>query len=552
MIHQRYVNEYIQAWRTGKIIFNQERIDLVKQLEAEVLVRDDIYFDEDQINKCINYIEKWYFKLELFQKFIIAFIFLKYIERDKLFFKDIVIVIARGNGKNGLISGLADYFISPGHGIEGYNVDVVANSEDQAETSVKEVFNMKEKNKNFMKNFFSWTKTKITGKKTLSEFAFKTSNANTKDGGRPGCIIVDEWHIYEDMKLISTLSSGLGKVKHRRRIFISTNGHVRGGFFDKFIEQCLEVLKGGSKRKNRFVFICKMDDKNEVDNPELWEKANPMFSKPRSPYAEELFDTVMDEYLDLEDDPSGRPELMAKRMNLPQEDSATRIASWDDIMATNKPIPYDKLQHQTCIGAIDFSFIKDFTACGVLFKDGDNYIWDSHQYARRDFVKEANLKPPIEEWEEQGLLTLLDGPAIDIKHMVNYFCEMREKYGLNIIVGDTFRLDIVKTALEAEGFTVLYIRNPRAIYAKLAPRVEMLFAQHKIIFGDNPLMRWNTNNIAVKVKSDGNKDFIKKDEVRRKTDGFIAFVYALWQADNYLEDEVDIDDSLDTLDALNF
>ncbi|WP_031251515.1 terminase large subunit domain-containing protein, partial [Salmonella enterica] len=131
------------------------------------------------------------------------------------------------------------YFISPGHGIEGYNVDVVANSEDQAETSVKEVYNVKEKNKSLMKRFFSWTKTKIVGKTTLSEFKFRTSNADTKDGGRPGCLIFDEWHIYEDTKLINTLSSGLGKVKHRRRIYISTNGHVRGGFFDKFIEQCL-------------------------------------------------------------------------------------------------------------------------------------------------------------------------------------------------------------------------------------------------------------------------------------------------------------------------
>ena len=134
MIHQKYVDDYIEGWRKGLIIFNKERIDLVLQLESEVLVRDDIYFDETQIEQCINYIEKWYFKLELFQKFIIAFLFLKYKERDKLFYKDIVIVIARGNGKNGLISGLADYFISPGHGIDGYNVDVVANSEDQAET----------------------------------------------------------------------------------------------------------------------------------------------------------------------------------------------------------------------------------------------------------------------------------------------------------------------------------------------------------------------------------------------------------------------------------
>lgn len=537
MIHQKYVDDYIEGWRKGLIIFNQERIDLVLQLESEVLVRDDIYFDETQIEQCINYIEKWYFKLELFQKFIIAFLFLKYKERDKLFYKDIVIVIARGNGKNGLISGLADYFISPGHGIDGYNVDVVANSEDQAETSVKEVYNMKEKNKNFMKTFFSWTKTKITGKESLAEFKFRTSNADTKDGGRPGCLIFDEWHIYEDTKLINTLSSGLGKVKHRRRIYISTNGHVRGGFFDKFIEQCLDVLRGGSKRKNRFVFICKMDSKKEVDNPELWEKANPMFSKPRSDYAEELFDTLMDEYLDLEDDPSGRSEFMAKRMNLPEEDNTVRVASWDDIEATNRPIPYDELEGRTCVGAIDFSYVKDFTAVGVLFKKGDEYIWDSHQFARRDFVKEANLKPPIEEWADSGLITLIDEPVIDIQYMVDYFCRMRELYGLNTIVGDTFRLDIVKKALEDEGFIVLYVRNPHAIYAKLAPRIEVLFAQRKIIFGDNPPMRWNTNNIVVKMLPNGNKDFLKKDEVRRKTDGFSAFTYAMWQADNLLENE---------------
>lgn len=537
MIHQKYVDDYIEGWRKGLIIFNQERIDLVLQLESEVLVRDDIYFDETQIEQCINYIEKWYFKLEIFQKFIIAFLFLKYKERDKLFYKDIVIVIARGNGKNGLISGLADYFISPGHGIDGYNVDVVANSEDQAETSVKEVYNMKEKNKNFMKSFFSWTKTKITGRKSLAEFKFRTSNADTKDGGRPGCLIFDEWHIYEDTKLINTLSSGLGKVKHRRRIYISTNGHVRGGFFDKFIEQCLDVLRGGSKRKNRFVFICKMDSKKEVDNPELWEKANPMFSKPRSDYAEELFDTLMDEYLDLEDDPSGRSEFMAKRMNLPEEDNTVRVASWDDIEATNRPIPYDDLIGKSCVGAIDFSYVKDFTAVGVLFKKGDEYIWDSHQFARRDFVKEAKLKPPIEEWADNGLITLIDEPVIDIQYMVDYFCRMRELYGLNTIVGDTFRLDIVKKALEDEGFIVLYVRNPHAIYAKLAPRIEVLFAQRKIIFGDNPPMRWNTNNIVVKMLPNGNKDFLKKDEVRRKTDGFSAFTYAMWQADNLLENE---------------
>ena len=43
---------------------------------------------------------------------------------------------------------------------------------------------------------------------------------------------------------------------------------------------------------------------------------------------------------------------------------------------------------------------------------------------------------------------------------------------------------------------------------------------------------------------------ILKDEVRRKTDGFQALVHALYRADELLE--VDMNDSLDFLNAINF
>ena len=93
---------------------------------------------------------------------------------------------------------------------------------------------------------------------------------------------------------------------------------------------------------------------------------------------------------------------------------------------------------------------------------------------------------------------------------------MREIYGFNTIVADTFRLDLVKTALEAEGFILLYIRNPKAIHSLLAPRVETLFANNRIIFGDNPLMRWYTNNVYVHIKKDGNKEYLKKMNLSAK------------------------------------
>ena len=63
-------------------------------------------------------------------------------------------------------------------------------------------------------------------------------------------------------------------------------------------------------------------------------------------------------------------------------------------------------------------------------------------------------------------------------------------------------------------------------------------------------MRWYTNNILVNVRKDGNKEFLKKDEHRRKTDGFQAFVHALWRADEI--EEIDIEDSLDFMNSINF
>src|SRR5690625_4741304 len=124
---------------------------------------------------------------------------------------------------------------------------------------------------------------------------------------------------------------------------------------------------------------------------------------------------------------------------------------------------------------------------------------------------------------------------------------MREVYGFNTIVADMFRLDLVKKALEDEGFELEFIRNPRAIHSLLAPRVETLFAQRKIIFGDNPLQRWFTNNVLVRTKKDGNKEYLKKDELTRKTDGFQAFIHALFMADEILKEEDEF-----FLDSINF
>jgi phage terminase large subunit-like protein len=532
MISNPYVQDYIDLYESGAIKLNQERIQLLEFIQNKILTRDDLFFDDDMIEKCIRFTEKWYFKTEPFQRFIIAFIFLFHRSDRSVVFDQFFIFMARGAGKNGLISAVCHFLISPLHGIERYNISIVANSELQAKTSFKEIYETIGAH-DILKKLFYRTKLLIASRETNSELQFHTSNAATKDGLRDGAVIYDEVHQYENFDVVNVFSSGLGKVPNSREFFIGTDGYIREGFLDKLKERSKAILEGGELTDSLFPFICKIDVADEAENPDAWEKANPMFSQPRSTYAEDLMKKVISQFQQLATNPSSRAEFLTKRMNLPSVDAAQSVAEWDDILATNRELP--DLTHRTCIGGLDFASIKDFAAVGLLFKVGDEYIWKSHSFVRRDFLRDTKLKVPIYDWEEAGLLTILDGPVIEIKYIVEWFCQQREKYGLETIVADTFRLDLVKTALEEEGFILEFIRNPRAIHSRLAPKVETLFSTRKIIFGENPLMRWYVNNVYVAIKKDGNKEYLKKDEFRRKTDGFQAFIHALFKADDLLQ-----------------
>ncbi|WP_242309220.1 terminase TerL endonuclease subunit [Bacillus cereus group sp. BfR-BA-01524] len=544
MIKQKYVEEYNELYRSGKVKFNKERELLIKYLEKYVLNRDDLYFDDEMIEDCINFGEKWYFPLQPFQKFLIAFVFLFYKKNGRVFYRKFLWMLGRGGGKNGLMSVVIHFLISELHGIPEYNISVVANSEEQAKTSPDEVKKTVRRNE-VLKKAFKATESQTTSKATGSVLKFRTSNGDTKDGLRDGAVLFDEIHQYESNKDVRVHISGLGKKKNPREFYIGTDGYVRDGFLDRLKEKAMKVLNGESRPNAVFPFICKLNDETEVDDLDNWELANPMLSKPLSEYAEGLLETIKEEYEDLEDDPSNREEFMTKRMNLPVTNLERSVAKWSEILATNRSFP--DLYAQECIGALDFASIRDFAACGLLFRQNGEYIFKTHSFVRKEFVdiyygyskKAGEFKKqkfaPIKDWEEQGLLTVVDEPTINPQHIVDWFVEMREQYGVKKIIADNFRMEAIRPLLIAEGFEIEVIRNPKAIHSLLAPRIEMAFANKQIIFDDNPLMRWYTQNVLVVIKGDGNKIYEKKEPVRRKTDGFQCFVHALYRADEIQE-----------------
>jgi len=529
---------------------------LIEYLQEHILNRDDLYFDDEMIENCIRFGEKWYFPLSAFQKFLIAFVFLFYKKNNRVFYRKHLWMLGRGGGKNGLISVVTHFLISPLHGIREYNVSIVANSEEQAKTSFDETYNVIGRS-GTLKAMFARTKEKITSKVMNAILKFRTSNGETKDGLRDGAVVFDEIHQFESNKDVRVHISGLGKKPNPREFYIGTDGYVRDGFLDGQKEKAKKVLKGEARPNALFPFICKLDDESEVDDSSMWEKANPMLCEPRGDYAQGLFDTIMEEYEDLEDDPSNREEFMTKRMNLPVTDLERSVAKWEEIEATSQPMP--DLLGKECIGCLDFASIRDFAACGLLFKHDGKYPFITHSFARKEFVDKyysyskkhdsemAGKKKfaPIREWEEEGHLTVLDGETIDPQKIVNWFIEKRKYYNIKKIIGDNFRMEILKPLFIAAEFEVEVIRNPRAIHSLLAPRVETGFANQLFIFGDNPLMRWYTNNVLVVIKKDGNKEYQKKEPIRRKTDGFQAFVCGLYRVEEIADD---VDFFLDDID----
>ena len=153
-----------------------------------------------------------------------------------------------GRGKVRMaLSGNSWYLTTKNHGIRGYNVDIIANSEKQAKTSFNDVYEMLDDTWEKSKKFFYKTKELIMNLSTKSYIQYNTSNAKTKDGTRSACLVFDEIHEYQTDDTIKVFRSSFGKRKHSRVFYITTNGYVRDGVLDEKVPHS----SGRFKRRNQ-------------------------------------------------------------------------------------------------------------------------------------------------------------------------------------------------------------------------------------------------------------------------------------------------------------
>lgn len=527
MTNCKEIDDYINLVRSGEYPSCKWQYLLCDFVEAR-FAEEDIRIDTEQLAKYLSY-EK-YFPLSLFpwEKFCFALHNCCYRPDGTLRFPELVVYVGRGAGKNGYL-GFEDFcLLTPTNGVQGYNIDIYATSEDQAKQSWTDVYNVLEAHAPKMKKHFRWTLECITNLDTNSKFRFRTSAPRTKDGGRPGKNDFDEYHAYEDYKLIEVAETGLGKRPLGRQTITTTDGDVRGGPLDDLLDAGHAVLEDGEPDCGTLYFLCSLDADEEVDDESMWHKANPSLR-----YLPDLLAEMRKEYAKYKRNPAANTAFIKKRMNRPPRITENGVAPWDQITATNRPIPEEDLIGRPCVAGIDYTKTNDFLGAGLLYRVGDLDIWLSHTWVCAKSADLHRIKAPLREWEARGMLTFVDAPEIPPELPCLWLANEAAKRRSQILIAgiDDYRFALMKRALEDINFYAdkdhgnVFLVRPRDEMRRV-PLITSGFANQRFIFGDSPVMRWMTNNAKTVTSKAGNTTYGKIEPKSRKTDTFKAFVAA--------------------------
>ncbi len=511
--------------RTEEYPFCEEQKQLIELVE-KVLNEESVYFDEAQLEKYLSYQKHFTYKLFPWEIFCFALHNTLYRAPGILRFPVLFICVGRGAGKTGFSSFENFCLLTETNGVKNYDIYTYAMSEDQAKTAWEDVYNILEDKPEKYKKFFYWNKEIITNLKTNSSWYYCTSSYKTKDGQRPGKVDFDEYHAYENYRMVSVATTGLGKKALPRRTITTTNGIVRGGPFDDMFESGLKILAQEQDDIGILPFICRIDKDDEVHDKKCWHKANPSLR-----YFPVLMSQLEIEYADYIINPAGNSDFMTKRMNKPPRQMENEVTSWDNLVIASRDFDKERLKGLSCVGGIDFASTIDFICAGLLWKLDDIYYWMSHSWVCESSPDLRRIKAPLRDWEAKGDLTFVKGAEIPPELPATWLATMAAEMNATILkIGiDKYRYTLLSKALREINFAAekeyennIKLLRPSDEMANI-PGISAAFASGRIAWGDTPIMRWYAHNAKIEMSKHGNMTYEKIEPKSRKTDGFKAF-----------------------------
>lgn len=510
----------------------REQIALCEMIRR-IFETEDLIFEQERFDNYMGLLKYFpYDELYPWEKFITAAWNCLYAEPKKPRFKRIFCMVARGAGKDGFLAFDGACMISPYNPVQNYDVDICANNEEQAMRPLEDLIDVLEtpRFEAKLKRHFYHTKEVVRGFRNHGKMKGRTNNPNGRDGMRSGKIIFNEIHAYQNYANIKVFKTGLGKKAEPREGYFTSNGDVSDGPLDDLDNESKNILFEGYPDNGLLPFICRLDSKDEIHDESCWYKANPSLA-----FTPNILQETQDEYRDWLLHPEQNGDLLTKRMGIRRGYEDYAVTDYEKIKATNKPLP--ELKGKPCTVGIDYAEISDFASVNFHFKIGKQRYDISHSWLCLQSKDLPRIKAPWQDWADKGLLTLVDDVSINPKLLTEYIFQMGKKYQIKMLCTDNFRYTLLSDELKGIGFDAkdknkVKLIRPSDIMT-IEPVIQECFDRNYLTWGDNPVLRWATNNTkrvrsSAKAGSDtGNIYYAKIEAKSRKTDPFMAFVASM-------------------------
>ena len=251
------------------------------------------------------------------------------------------------------------------------------------------------------------TKKGIENFLTGSLIEIRPMSINKLQGLRCKIATVDEWlsgDIREDV--IGAIEQGASKVDDYLIIATSSEGTVRNGSGDTIKMELMDILKGDYVNPHVSIWWYKLDNIDEVNNPDMWVKANPNIGKTVS------YETYQLDVERAEKAPAARNDILAKRFGLPME-GYTYYFTYEETLPHKKR---DFWQMPCAMGA-DLSQGDDFCAFTFLFP----LPRGAFGVKTRAYISEltlmklpAAMRIKYDQFIDEGSLIVMDGTVLDM------------------------------------------------------------------------------------------------------------------------------------------
>lgn len=530
-----YINK--DKKRTSKHVLRVYK-ELIRIMEDD---KSEWEYSSEKGNHAIQFIENFCrhskgafggkpFLLELWQKALVGATFgmIHKIDGTRKY-QEVVLIVARKNGKSTLAAAIGLY-LQIADGEPGAEVYACATKKDQAKIIWLEAKRMVKKSA-VLRSRIKPLVAEMTADFNDSFFKPLGRDSDTLDGLNVHGALLDEIHAWTDQNLYDVIVDGTS-AREQPLIFVTTTaGTVRERVYDTKYDECEMVLNGyddpsGYKNERLLPIIYKLNDRKDWPKKESWYQANPGLGTIKK------IDQLENKVEKAKANSILVKNLLTKDFNIRE----TSSESWLDFDTLNNTDTFDitKLKPRYAIGGIDLGATTDLTCATAIFRvPGDKTLYVNQMYWLPADLLEQRVKEdkiPYDTWYEQGHLRVSEGNTVNYKDVTNWFTELQNELDIYIYkIGydnwsSTYLVDELQQNFGRE-VTDAVIQGAKT-FSNPMKRFKADLASKKVNYNNNPILKWNLSNAAIKVDRNDNIALVKTSNQRRRIDGVASLMDA--------------------------